>query len=400
MASVFLNYRREDSAGHAGRLFDRLAARFGKDQIFRDVDRIEPGLNFTQVIDDSLNSCVAVLVLIGPKWLELKNAEGRNRLHEPVDYVRLEIEQAIGRGVRVIPVLLPGVSTIPAADALPESIAEMSNLHAFPLTEDSWDSQINKLTMLLERLGLEPLPQPREPRFKKLISYGLMALGGLFVVGILANLMIDDEPPTPPWQSPPLTDDPPIAPPEPDKPPTLEPELPATASNVSAFQRALSALGHYQGVIDGISGPQTVTAIKRFQSDNGLAEDGRMTESLLSRAQQMAAQRAGRTQVQPDTPGNNIAGTWYDNYNNRYEISQQGSQVKASAYSPGGDFLGSFAGQLSGQQMVYRYNSTQYGPGSGVGILQPDNQHIDTVSEDQDSGETEINQLHRGHTPR
>ena len=66
MAGVFLNYRRDDSAGYAGRLFDGLAARFGSEQIFRDIDRIEPGLDFSEVIDGSLKSCVAVLVLIGP----------------------------------------------------------------------------------------------------------------------------------------------------------------------------------------------------------------------------------------------------------------------------------------------------------------------------------------------
>ena len=87
-------------------------------------------MDFSQVIDDSLASCVAVLVLIGPKWLEARSTEGELRLHEPVDYVRLEIEKTLARGIRVIPVLVPGMRHIPTEDELPDSIRGLSMLHA------------------------------------------------------------------------------------------------------------------------------------------------------------------------------------------------------------------------------------------------------------------------------
>lgn len=393
MASVFLNYRRQDSSGYAGRIFDRLVAKFGKEQIFRDIDRIEPGLDFTEVIDQSLKSCVAVLVLIGPKWLELKNENGEPRLHEPVDYVRFEIEQALERGVRVIPVLVPGMRDIPSAGQLPESIAQLSKLHAFRLTEESWDAELNKLNELLIKLGLRTIePKPVPPRKNSLVNRVLMGLGVLFVVGMIAAVFVDEEPfPTP------LPPQPFVPNPTPSPAPVVynEPELPSNHENISAAQRALSTLGYYDGMVDGITGPRTVGALRDYQSDEDLTEDGRLTASLLTKLVQQAPPLPVQQQAQAS-----LSGTWYDNYANRYEVRQSGNQVTARAYAATGEYLGDFEGTLSGKQLSYSYDTVLGTSGNGVGMLQPDNRHLNTVASDYGSGTSESNQLHRGHLPQ
>ena len=55
MPNVFISYRRDDAGGHAGRLSDRLVARFGPDSVFVDVDDIKPGQNFLQAIEQTLS---------------------------------------------------------------------------------------------------------------------------------------------------------------------------------------------------------------------------------------------------------------------------------------------------------------------------------------------------------
>ena len=71
MSGIFISYRREDSAGHSGWLFDRLRERFGKDHVFMDVSAIEPDVDFVGAIDSAVGSCDALIVVIGRKWLIL-----------------------------------------------------------------------------------------------------------------------------------------------------------------------------------------------------------------------------------------------------------------------------------------------------------------------------------------
>jgi TIR domain len=94
---VFISYRREDAAYAAGWLFDRLAEQFGADQVFKDVDSIPPGDDFVEVITAAVASCNVMLVLIGDRWLTLTDEQGRPRLDNSDDFVRLEIEAALAR---------------------------------------------------------------------------------------------------------------------------------------------------------------------------------------------------------------------------------------------------------------------------------------------------------------
>ena len=105
---IFISYRREETAYPAGWLYDRLADRFGSDQVFKDVDSIELGDDFVEVITRAVGACDVLLALIGQEWLTITDARGRRRLSNPHDFVRLEIEAALTRNVRVIPILVDG----------------------------------------------------------------------------------------------------------------------------------------------------------------------------------------------------------------------------------------------------------------------------------------------------
>src|SRR5687768_11964174 len=88
---VFISYRRQESSDIAGRLYDHLAAHFGEDQVFMDVDAIPPGVDFAEVIGEAVTTCEVLLAVIGPRWLDATDQHGRRRLDDPDDIVRLEL---------------------------------------------------------------------------------------------------------------------------------------------------------------------------------------------------------------------------------------------------------------------------------------------------------------------
>jgi hypothetical protein len=120
---IFISYRRDDSAGYAGRVHDRLEREFGRDLLFMDIDSIPLGTNFANVIGKEVAKCDALLALIGPGWLDARDERGNRRLENPDDLVRIEIGAALKRGIPVIPILLEGTQ-FPKADHLPDDLRE------------------------------------------------------------------------------------------------------------------------------------------------------------------------------------------------------------------------------------------------------------------------------------
>ena len=125
---IFLSYRRDDSSGYAGHLYERLTERFGQPNVFMDIDSLAPGVDFLEAIHQTLDGCDTVLVLIGRGWLDASDREGLRRLENPNDFVRLEIEAALSGNHRVIPVLVSGAE-MPLESELPESILSLARRH-------------------------------------------------------------------------------------------------------------------------------------------------------------------------------------------------------------------------------------------------------------------------------
>src|SRR5215212_581482 len=166
---MFISYRREESAGYTGRIADRFTEHFGKDRVFRDIDSIEPGLDFAEAIERAIGSSGVMLAVIGKNWLTATDAAGRNRLQDPHDYVRMEIAAALKRNMRVIPVLVQGAS-MPGTDELPEDLAPLTRRNAFELHDSSWGDDIRRLITVIERVIKGPSVATPDEREVKLPS--------------------------------------------------------------------------------------------------------------------------------------------------------------------------------------------------------------------------------------
>jgi TIR domain len=150
-AGIFISYRRQDEPNFAGRLYDRLVAHFGKDNVFMDVDSIELGLDFVDVINQSLSYCKVLIVVIGKNWLKIADNQGQVRLKDPHDYVRLEIETGLNRNIRVIPVLVEGAST-PKNEELPSSMALLARRNGVAMSHAHFAPQADDLIDRLKRI--------------------------------------------------------------------------------------------------------------------------------------------------------------------------------------------------------------------------------------------------------
>jgi hypothetical protein len=148
LGAIFISYRRSDSQGESGRLFDDLIRQFGKDAVFMDVVGIDAGRDFRRAIDDSVQSCSVVLAMLGPLWLEAGDEQGSRRLDDETDYVRLEIAAALRRDIPVVPVLLRGAK-MPRSEQLPGEIADLAYRNAVELTHARWKSDMQVLLKAL-----------------------------------------------------------------------------------------------------------------------------------------------------------------------------------------------------------------------------------------------------------
>ena len=187
MGSIFLSYRREDTEGQAGRLYDDLVAVFGSDSVFMDVAAIQPGRDFRKSIDQSLNSCGVFLSLIGRSWLTAKDTSGQRRLDDPADFVRIETGAALKRDIPVIPVLVQGASA-PKPDQLPDDLKELSFRNAVELTHPRWDSDIQVLIKALRPHISQSSPQPEPEQVQT--GGRLRATKSLAAIAVLLAIVI------------------------------------------------------------------------------------------------------------------------------------------------------------------------------------------------------------------
>ena len=150
MSGIFISYRRDDTAGHAGRLFDRLSGTFGADGVFMDVDDIRRGEDFADTLAERLKQSDVLLAVIGRQWLTLTDQAGMRRLDKADDWVRGEISAAICGGLLVVPVLIRGAALPKAAD-LPADIRALAGRQMADVRDGSWNDDIARLCKDIKR---------------------------------------------------------------------------------------------------------------------------------------------------------------------------------------------------------------------------------------------------------
>jgi len=192
---AFVSYRREDAAGFAGRLCDSLERLLPSEPIFRDVDGLSPGQDFVEAIDARLRQCRVCLAVIGRDWLHARDAEGRRRLDQPGDFVRLELTAALARPeVLVSPVLVEG-AVMPAADALPSEIRALARRQAVSLRDDTWDADVARLVQSLQP-AMTPSHTAAPPAAVLFpMKWRIAAVAGVILLALIINAWRSDDAP-------------------------------------------------------------------------------------------------------------------------------------------------------------------------------------------------------------
>ena len=150
MSKVFISYRRDDSAGYAHAIYRELVHNFSKDRVFMDVDTVEPGLDFGRVIEEAVGKCDVLVALIGKRWAG-DEPNGRTRLDNEKDYVRLEVSTALARGIRVIPVLVDGM-TMPSEDNLPTLLQPLARRNAIEISNTRFNFDVERLITAVRKI--------------------------------------------------------------------------------------------------------------------------------------------------------------------------------------------------------------------------------------------------------
>jgi TPR repeat protein len=254
VANITISYRREDSGVIAGRIFDRLAAHYGEASVFRDIDNVPPGIDYRKYIDGALDRADILLAIVGPQWSG-KTTDGRTRITEPTDLVRLEVETALRKDIPVVPVLVAN-ATMPGVHELPDALKDFTYRNAVKVDAfEDFDDHVKRLIRSLDRLLESQTKLPAEeakvarrsaiyavvPRWR-VIAGGAIALGmiAFFAVNVwrawLPSVMPQPAPSVTPQPAPSVT--PQAAPSVTAQPAPLvsqQPAPPVTSQDASAL---------------------------------------------------------------------------------------------------------------------------------------------------------------------
>ena len=197
---IFISYRVQDTAGETGRLVDDLKQSFADEQLFMDIENLEPGADFVETIEKSLDTCDVFLAVIGPHWA---GPSGVNRINDPNDWVRMEVSTALRRNIRVVPVLVDGAA-LPKQEDLPPDLHSLLRRQAIEISNKRWRYDTDQLIQfLINSAGIPPLKKQQQPfvpappaqkKSKTWVWVGAGFLLAIVVLGIIGSMMEEKKP--------------------------------------------------------------------------------------------------------------------------------------------------------------------------------------------------------------
>ncbi|HTT11476.1 MAG TPA: TIR domain-containing protein [Burkholderiaceae bacterium] len=159
MSEVFISYRRQGALKDARALFERLSRELGNDSVFIDLEGIEMGSDWVEVLERQLDGCRVMLALIDSTWATMTDRQGRRRIEREDDFVRLEISAALRRKIPVIPVLIDEVE-MPDKSELPDDLRALATRQGLSLDFRRFDAEVARLTLFLRKSLNRDLPGP------------------------------------------------------------------------------------------------------------------------------------------------------------------------------------------------------------------------------------------------
>ncbi|MEV0803214.1 toll/interleukin-1 receptor domain-containing protein [Kribbella sp. NPDC050281] len=146
---IFLSYRRGDTQWAARGIYDRLVNRYGRKNVFRDLDAIPPGARFRDYVESKISESDVLILLIGKAWASYADETGQRRLEQARDPVRLEVETALRLGLPIIPVRVEGALMPTEGDLVP-SIIDLLEFNAAEVTDSRWDYDVDRLLWAID----------------------------------------------------------------------------------------------------------------------------------------------------------------------------------------------------------------------------------------------------------
>lgn len=308
---IFISYRRQDTAGESGRLADSLKQHYDASQIFMDIDTIEPGVDFVDVINRGVSSCEVLLAIIGPAWVNITDAQGNRRLDDENDFIRLEIATALKRNIRVIPVLVDGAK-MPTKEQLPAELASLSRRNAHEISNTRWCYDVQQLLIILEKvIGPSKINKPKPPQpamQKKSYKVPLLIIGSLvFLIALIVEFAGEEDP--------------------------YEPV------NYGGFAEEANIEPETSDVI---SSPE----------ESKLAD---IDDEIPSGSESQS------TTYEAETGYASVAGTWYENSGSYFIIDQQNNRINLTEYNAYQVEVGSATGNVIGQEVNLDYYNSLMG---------------------------------------
>jgi len=378
MSAVFISYRRSGAKHSAYRLKDKLKQAFGADKVFIDLEDIDAGLPFADVIRDTIDRCSVILIVIGPKWLEMQDMRGSRRLDDVDDWVRQEIEAAMASDARVIPVLVDGAAEL-KVDEVPESLREFAGLQAMRLSEEEvyWHFDVDRLIdrILAADPSLKPDDQPRQRPFSGKVIAALV-IGGALLVAVGS---VED---------------------------TMEHDSAIAAIFFSVIALALSIWGFKDVQADRARGRTAAISSIVLASVVALASLGSLPEGgpghvvsvqpaepdgppTATRAAAFDPNTLPPTAAVPEPPPlRDIGGMWLSSEGSRVQVDQTGDRFEFLELEPTGAISGTGSGRIRGDRIDSEFFGADNSRGTGSFRLSGDGQTISGTYTESTSGET------------